>query len=136
MALSIARVRHYLREFALDQLLIEELGWDRHAAQLTVQMDGQTYTLNALAEKRGVQVFQCQPDVQGNIPEYASRRKIEQQVSPRHNYLYVSAELTRPCLFEASFTSNPATQRQDEASTREKPTYANLRGYDEPIRLA
>jgi hypothetical protein len=56
--------------------------------------------------------------------------------SPRHNYLYVSAELTRPCLFEASFTSNPATQRQDEASTREKPTYANLRGYDEPIRLA
>ena len=76
MALSIARVRHYRREFALDHLLIEEVGWDRHAAQLTVQMDGQTYTLNALAEKRGVQVFQCQPDVQGNIPERLSENKI------------------------------------------------------------
>jgi hypothetical protein len=44
MALSIARVRHYLREFALEKLLVEELGWDRHAAQLTVRIDGQSYT--------------------------------------------------------------------------------------------
>jgi hypothetical protein len=97
MALSIARVRHYLREFALEKLFIEELGWDRHAAQLTVQMDGQTYTLNALAEKRRVQVFQCQPDVQGNIPEYASRRKIEQQVAKsafEHLIIYVDAAKT------------------------------------------
>ena len=56
--------------------------------------------------------------------------------SPRQNYLYLSAELTRPCLFKASFTSNHAPQRQDEASTREKPTYANLRGYDDSIRSA
>lgn len=56
--------------------------------------------------------------------------------SPRQNYLYLRAELTRPCLVEASCTSNHATQRQDEASTREKLTSANLRGYDEPIRSA
>jgi hypothetical protein len=31
-------------------------------------------------------------------------------------------------------TSNHGTQQQDEASTREKPTYANWRGYDELIR--
>jgi hypothetical protein len=60
----------------------------------------------------------------------ASRR------NPRQNYLYLSAELTRPYLFEANFTSNYAAQRQDEVPTREKPTYANLRGYDEPIRSA
>jgi hypothetical protein len=97
MALSIARVRHYLREFALEKLFIEELGWDRHAAQLTVQMDGQTYTLNALAEKRGVQVFQCQPDAQGSIPDHASRRKIEQQVAKsafEHLIIYVDAART------------------------------------------
>jgi hypothetical protein len=81
MALSIARVRHYLREFALEKLFIDELGWDRHAARLSVQVDGQTYTLNTMAEKRGVQVFQCQPDAQGNIPDYASRRKIDKQVA-------------------------------------------------------
>jgi hypothetical protein len=56
--------------------------------------------------------------------------------SPRQNYLCLSAELTRPCLFEAILTSNHAPQRQDEAPTREKPTYANLRGYDELIRSA
>jgi predicted ATPase len=57
-------------------------------------------------------------------------------LSPRQNYLYLSAELIRSCLAEANFTSNHAPQRQDEASTRGKLSYANLRGYDEPIRSA
>jgi hypothetical protein len=56
--------------------------------------------------------------------------------SPRQNYLYSSAELTRPCFFETSFISNRATQQQIETSARGKLTYANLRGYDEPIRSA
>ena len=97
MALSIARVRHYLREFALEKLFTDELGWDRHAAQLIVQMDGQTHTLSALAEKRGVQVFQCQPDAQGNIPDYASRRKIDKQVAKsafEHLIIYIDAAKT------------------------------------------
>ena len=54
----------------------------------------------------------------------------------RPNYLYICAELTRPCLAKANFTSNHASQRQDEAFSKEKPSYANLRGYDEPIRSA
>jgi hypothetical protein len=57
-------------------------------------------------------------------------------ISPRQNYLYLSAELTRPCLAEPNFTSNCAPRRQDEASTRGKPPYANLRGYGELIRSA
>jgi hypothetical protein len=54
----------------------------------------------------------------------------------RPNYLYISAELTRPCLFKGSFTSNHTPQLHGEASTREKPVSANSRGCDEPIRLA
>ena len=50
--------------------------------------------------------------------------------------LYSGGELTRPCLCEASFTSNHATQRQVEASASEEPTHANLWGYNEPIRSA
>ncbi|HXH13702.1 MAG TPA: DNA methyltransferase [Alphaproteobacteria bacterium] len=97
MTLSVPRVRHYLREFALEKLFIEELGWDRHSAALTVQVDGQAYTLNALAEKRGVQIFQCQPDARGNIPDYASRRKIETQVAKsayEHLIIYIDAAKT------------------------------------------
>jgi hypothetical protein len=56
--------------------------------------------------------------------------------SSRQNYLYVRAELTRPCVCEASGTSNDAPQCHDEAFTREKPTSANSRGDDEPLRSA
>jgi hypothetical protein len=94
MTLSVPRVRHCLREFALEKLFIEEFGWDRHSGLLTVQADGQAYTLNALAEKRGVQIFQCQPDAAGNIPDYASRRKIETQAAKsayEHLIIYVDA---------------------------------------------
>ena len=36
MTLSVASLRHYLQDFQLEKLFIEELGWDRHSAQLTV----------------------------------------------------------------------------------------------------
>ena len=74
MTLSIPRVRHYLRECNLEKLFIEELGWDRYYAQLAVPVDGRTYTLSAIAEKRGVQIFQCQPDAAGSIGATVSRR--------------------------------------------------------------
>jgi hypothetical protein len=81
MTLSLPRVRHYLRNFELEKLFVEELGWDRHAASLTVTVGGQSYTLRSLAEKRGVQIFECRPDAGGKIPEYDIRRKIEKQVT-------------------------------------------------------
>jgi hypothetical protein len=67
------------------------------------------------------------------LPRFLARPQLP---SPRQNYLYSSAELTRPCFFEISFISNHATQQRVETSAGGKPTYANLRGYDEPIRSA
>jgi hypothetical protein len=81
MTLSVPRVRHYLKSGELEKLFIDELGWDRHSASLDVQVDGQTYSLHAFAEKRGVQIFTCQPDGDGKIPDYATRRKIEKQLT-------------------------------------------------------
>ena len=97
MTLSVPRVRHYLRECNLEKLFIEELGWDRHSARLSIEVDGQSYTLSAIAEKRGVQIFQCQPDAAGNIPDYAIRRKIDTQVSKlayEHLIIFVDAGRT------------------------------------------
>ena len=108
MTLSIPRVRHYLRECNLEKLFIEELGWDRYYAQLAVPVDGRTYTLSAIAEKRGVQIFQCQPDAAGSIgatvsaqgealPDYATRRKLETQVTKsayEHLIVFVDAART------------------------------------------
>ena len=81
MTLSMPRIRHYLRECNLAKLFIEELGWDHHSAQLTVAVDGHTYTLSAIAEKRGVQIFECQTDAASSIPGYATRRKLETQIT-------------------------------------------------------
>jgi hypothetical protein len=97
MTLSTPRVRHYLREFDLEKLFIEELGWDRHSARLPIAVDGQTYTLSAIAEKRGVQIFQCQCDAADSIPDYATRRKIDTQVTRsvyEHLIIFVDAART------------------------------------------
>lgn len=97
MRLNTPRIREYLKTFALQELFIEELGWDHYSAHLKVQVDGQTYILNALAEKRGVQIFECDPDADGNIPDYATRRKIENQVTKsayEHLIVFVDAKKT------------------------------------------
>jgi len=81
MTLSVSRIQHNLKRFKLEKLFIEELGWDRHSGKLLIEMDGTSYTLAAIAEKRGVRIFKCLPDADGKIPDYATRRKIEKQVT-------------------------------------------------------
>ncbi len=53
MTLSVSRIQHYLKSFKLEKLFIEELGWDRHSGKLPIEVDGTSYTLSAVAEKRG-----------------------------------------------------------------------------------
>jgi hypothetical protein len=81
MTLSVSRIQHYLKSFKLEKMFIEELGWDRHFGKLLIEVDGISYTLSAVAEKRGVQIFTCSQDANGKIPDYAARRKIEKQVT-------------------------------------------------------
>lgn len=81
MNLSKPRIQHYLKEFKLRKLFIEELGWDRYSGKLTVHVDGITYTLEAIAEKRGVQILLCRSEDKASLPGYAVRRKIEKQVA-------------------------------------------------------
>jgi hypothetical protein len=68
MTINTARARHYLKNFKLEELFIEELGWDRHAAELHIPVDGHTYALRAVAEKRGAQVFVCEPGPEARCP--------------------------------------------------------------------
>jgi hypothetical protein len=96
MTLSAPRVRHYLDHFELAKLFIEQ-GWDRYTGKLNVQVDGQTYTLQGCAEKRGVHIFQCQADGAGRLPDYNTRRKIEKQVTKsayEHLIIFVDGDQT------------------------------------------
>ena len=77
MPLDIPRARQHLRNFDLIRVFIEELGWDRHTGSLEVLFDGRSFSLEAVAQKRGFAVYSHA----GQIPDYATRRKIERQVA-------------------------------------------------------
>lgn len=96
MPLSVVRVRHCLQTFDFKTLFIQELGWDRHAANLTVATDGKTFALQAIAEKRGMQVFECPANADA-FPDYPLRRRIERQVGKsahEHLVIYTDAGKT------------------------------------------
>jgi len=94
MILDTARVRRRLKGFDLESLFIEELGWDNYSTNLDVEVVEERFTLQAVAEKRGVVAFIC---AVGTIPPYATRRKIERQVARsfrEHFIIYVDGGRT------------------------------------------
>ena len=95
MMLDTARARRHLKKFDFESLFIEELGWDNYTTNLPVDVDEERFTLQAVAEKRGVVAFTCA--VAGAIPPYAIRRKIERQVARsfrEHFIIYVDGQRT------------------------------------------
>jgi hypothetical protein len=95
--LNIPRARDLLQRFEFKRLFIEELGWGLHKAQLPVSLAESNYSLNAIAEKRGLVVYHLATAADTALPDYATRRKIEQQVtrSTRENLIvYTDAAQT------------------------------------------
>ena len=76
MALDAALVRGHLREFDLIGLF-NELGWDQFSQHLPISVSDEPFDLRGVAEKRGVQIFECRTT---DLPDYATRKKIEQKV--------------------------------------------------------
>ena len=89
------KIQQQLRDFNFKALFVDELGWDILGEHpLAIPIEGVTYVLRPLVEKRGVKVFVCDPDAEGKIPTDGSLRKIEREVT-RHAYehfiIYVDA---------------------------------------------
>ena len=90
MALNSNRARQLLAKGDLRGLFIEELGWDRHSNTLKITPAGQSITLQALAQKRGMVAYHYATPGGQRLPDYAQRRKIEHQVSKAaHEHLIV-----------------------------------------------
>jgi len=70
-----------LEQFEFAKLFVEELGWDRHKADLPVAISGTTFALRAVAEKRGMVAWVCQAPAGQQIPDRAMRKRIEHQVA-------------------------------------------------------
>lgn len=90
MPLNKARIQQHLRDFNFRQLFVEELGWDNPPAAPQVSLGGESYALEPVAHKRGMVAFHCPVTKGGRIPDYPTRRKIEQQVlKTAHEHLII-----------------------------------------------
>ncbi len=88
MPIDAVRLRKLLKQSDFEAIFIEELGWDRHRSRLNVEADGNDYTLQVIAEKRSMAAFVL--SINGNLPDYATRRKIERKVSRSvHEHLII-----------------------------------------------
>lgn len=92
MSLDPARTRQWLKDFDFKNLFIEGLGWDHVSSSLPVSFNNQKFILSAVANKRGMTAYLCNPTSDGRIPDYSVRRKIEMQVAKavrEHLIIYV-----------------------------------------------
>lgn len=82
MPFSIQRIRRSLKAFDFETLFIEELGWDYlDIRPQHVLIGDDTFRLAPVAQKKGVQIFMCGTDADGRLPDYATRQKIDRQVT-------------------------------------------------------
>jgi hypothetical protein len=81
MKLKVERARALLDAFDFQRLFIDEMGWDNHAASLTVDVEGDSFALNACAQKRGVVVWRMDSAPDSRLPDREVRKRIERQVA-------------------------------------------------------
>ncbi len=82
MQFNPQETRQYLRESEFEDLFTQTLGWDNHSQILPVVVDETEYILTAIAQKRGMAVYECpQMTEEHPFPDYATRRKIQKQVA-------------------------------------------------------
>lgn len=66
--------------------LFNELGWDFKSLSRSVAVGEQTFTLEAVAEKRDFYAVRCSPDAQGKLPDQNARRSISRHFEKVKNY--------------------------------------------------
>jgi tRNA1(Val) A37 N6-methylase TrmN6 len=94
MGFRVAEARRELQAFDLKKLFIEQMGWDNPDADITIRFNGQSLKLKAIAQKRGLGAYVV-PPIDGKIPDYATRRRIEAEVrkiKQEHILIFTSAD--------------------------------------------
>ncbi len=100
MTLDRDRIREHLENCNLRSLFIEELGWDHGGTNTEVTVSGHTYALQAVAQKRGMVVYQYLAASMDAFPDYPTRQKIERKVAKTvREHLIVYAPHDRSALY-------------------------------------
>jgi len=59
ITVGVRSIRKHLRDHALRELFIDELGWDRVAVQFEMSLETEVFSFEALASKRGLMALSC-----------------------------------------------------------------------------
>ena len=89
------KIRRHLENFNLRALFIEELGWDHGGGNIEVSVDDHVFSLKAVAQKRGMVVYQYIAGSAEEFPDYPTRQKIEKFVAKaihEHIIIYTTYE--------------------------------------------
>jgi hypothetical protein len=115
MTIAAARFQQLLNELKLEKLF-NELGWERASLRpQEISANGDAFTLTNVAHKRGVAVFLCTPDHDGNIPPRPTLLKIEKEATKlAHEHLLIFANAAQTALtwlWVSRAPGQPATTR-------------------------
>ncbi|MCK4501134.1 hypothetical protein KAU11_11605, partial [Candidatus Babeliales bacterium] len=113
------RVKELLKSFMFEKLFLEEIGWDQLILEPQyIEIKEETFTLNPISHKKGVQVFLCEPDKNGFIPIYEKRKKIDTKVYKfAHEHLIIfndQKKIKQIWMWVAREPNKPTAYRQIE----------------------
>lgn len=80
MSLSKQEFLDYIRQFRFRELF-NDMGWNNDKTIQSIVVDNESYTLQAVGEKSGFKILLCNPLLNGSVPEYNTRKKIEIKVT-------------------------------------------------------
>ena len=89
------RIRKRLENGDLRSLFIEELGWDHGGTTTEATVTGRTFVLEAVAQKRGMVVYQYVAESDDAFPDHPTRQKIEKAIAKtvrEHVIVYTSPD--------------------------------------------
>ena len=75
------KIRKYLEDFDFRSLFIEELGWDHGGTTIEATVVNRTFALEAIAQKRGMVIYQYVADSDDAFPDHPTRQKIEKTIA-------------------------------------------------------
>jgi RNA polymerase primary sigma factor len=81
----------YLRSHAFRELFVEDLGWERVGGRWTISAKRDAFSVEAVAHKRGFQVFLCAADRFTLIDRYKLRAIQKQVAKYAHEHIIVYA---------------------------------------------
>jgi len=80
MALTKIEFSNYIKQFNFRELF-NDMGWNNDKTKQPIVVDNETYTLQAVGEKSGFKIMLCNPQPNGLLPDYNTRKKIETKVT-------------------------------------------------------